>query len=70
MISVIQKIPLYEIDSNNTDTVETPTMEVRSHWNDDGMIVLQIDPKSKSVTVRAADLKAAIANAQNSATRG
>ena len=70
MIIITQKVPLFEIDGNNTDTLETPAMEVRSHMNDDGLVILQTDPKSKPVTVRAADLKAAIANAQNTAARG
>ena len=70
MIIVTQKIPIFEIDGNNTDTVEAPSMEVRSHWNDDGLVILQTDQESTPVTVRAADLKAAIANAQNSAARG
>ena len=72
MIINTAKVPLFEIDGNNTDTVDTPSMEVISHWNDDGLVVLKVEQKSGTgtVTVRASDLKAAIANAQNSGARG
>jgi hypothetical protein len=49
---------------NYDDPRKVPLM-VRAHWNDNNMVVLEID--EKKYTILARDLQAAIINCQNSA---
>ena len=61
MIDVVNKVKVYEIDGEDTEMVETPTIEVRSHWNDPDRVVLAIG--RKKWTILAKDLEAAVSNA-------
>lgn len=62
MMSVINKVPVYEIDGND-DIKDNPSIEVKSHWNYKNLIVLNIF--GKEITVVAKDLEKAIQNATN-----
>lgn len=52
------QVSVYEIDGEEHDTVEGEKLIVRSHWNDDDMVVLEIG--GKRLTVVGADLRSAI----------
>jgi ribosomal protein L25 (general stress protein Ctc) len=61
MIDVENEVKIYKIngDYNETDA----SLKVRNHWSDNDFITLEVD--DKTITILAADLKAAIQNATN-----
>ena len=61
-MTVVTTLDVYEVDGQETN-LSRPTIQVQSHWNRSGMIVLVID--GKGITVLATQLTAAIANALN-----
>lgn len=63
-IKVRSDVKIYEVDGEETPGGEEPELGVLSHWNDRDMVVLIAE--GKNVTVLAADLLAAVHNAQNS----
>lgn len=63
MIKVANEITLYETDGKETSGCPLPIMIVRSHWNRNTLVVLEI--AGERVTVCARDLLAAVANATN-----
>ena len=58
MINVYCQIQSYDDDHK-------PTLEVRNHWNDRQMVVLELE--GTKITVLASDLEAAIRNCTNTA---
>lgn len=60
MIKVSNEIKTYE-----GGQLDKPVIQLNSHWNDNKMVVIVID--GKQYTVCAADLKAAVDNATNTA---
>ena len=68
MIDVRQEIKLYEVDGEAVTVLDHPVLVVKSHWNQNTMVVLEIgtaEEGKKVCTVLAADLEAAIENATN-----
>ena len=66
MISVEQKVKIYEIGGSKVPDLEHPTLIVKSDWATQGMIILEIGIKGKeNYTILADDLKVAIENATN-----
>ncbi len=65
MIDVACKVDIMETDGKQTDwgQTDTPVLEVNSHSNRRGMIVLQFG--ETALTVLGEDLQAAIKNAEN-----
>jgi hypothetical protein len=65
MIKVSSVVSCYEVDGKETSgmNAKRPELNVRSHWNRQEMVVLEID--GKAYTVLASDLKAAVDNATN-----
>ena len=61
-MTVVTTLDVYEVDGQETN-LSRSTIQVQSHWNRSGMIVLVID--GKGITVLATQLTAAIANALN-----
>jgi hypothetical protein len=66
MIKVSNAISVYEVDGKEAIS-DGPTIEVRSHWSRQSMVVLKVN--GQSLTVIATDLEAAIRNATNSGCR-
>ncbi|MBU6232250.1 hypothetical protein KGP36_06470 [Patescibacteria group bacterium] len=66
-MEVQNKIRVYEIDDNDTPIGSDYLMIIRSHWNDEDMVILELplEAKGKSVTVVAKDLRMAMENATN-----
>lgn len=62
MIKVTSDVPVYERNGEDSNW-QVERIEVRSHWNIRGRIVIQIG--EESYTVLASDLEAAIKNAVN-----
>lgn len=62
MINVKNEVKVYEIDNREVD-LQTNSIQVLNHWNENEKIVLAID--DKSYTVSAYDLLTAIENARN-----
>lgn len=67
MIKVSNTLTVYEVGGQETKVGSVPKLEVRSHWNRQALIVLEIG--GQSYTVAADDLTAAIRNATNSGHR-
>jgi hypothetical protein len=65
MISVENKVPLFEINDKDTPLANAPHIKVVSHWNSNSLVILKFD--SQSLAVKATDLIAAINNAINTA---
>lgn len=63
MMSVINKIKVYEIDGDDKDVEYGTNIEIKSHWNYKDFIVLNIF--GKEITVVAEDLERAIQNSIN-----
>lgn len=63
MIDVENKIRIYEINDEEVDWNENHKLTIRSHWNRNEMVVLELDGKKIGVVAR--DLEAAIQNAKN-----
>jgi hypothetical protein len=69
MIKVQCLVTIYEIDGRDfPGAPEEHQITVRSHWNRDAFIELEIE--GKRYTVVASDLEAAITNAHNTARFG
>lgn len=62
-MTVTNEIKIYETNGKETPIGENPILEVRSHWNNDNLVVIEID--GKTVTVVASQLEKAIHNATN-----
>ena len=70
MITVINFVPVYAIDGKDRQPGESISIQVLSHSIRDEMVVLALTPSTGApikVTVSAKELRAAIANAVNSA---
>ncbi len=67
MIKVSNTISVYEVDGKESTGIGGPTIDVRSHWNRQSLVVLVLG--DQSYTVVADDLVAAIRNATNSGPR-
>jgi hypothetical protein len=65
VIAVTNKLKVYEIDGVEVSPSGTVEISVVSHWNRDSLVQIVID--GRRLTVVAADLCAAIANATNTA---
>ncbi len=66
MIQVTNAVHVYEVDGVPTKVGdEGAVVEVNSHWNEAGMVVLVVG--GKRMKVRADDLLAAVKNATNTA---
>lgn len=63
MINVESKLPMYEVDGEKMKLLEMPKMTVKSHWNDNDMVVIEVGERSYTVVKK--DLAAAIENATN-----
>ena len=64
MIKVTNEIKIYEIDDQELKSISNAQpLIVKSHWNNDNVVVLEIG--GVKYTVVAKDLKAAIDNATN-----
>jgi hypothetical protein len=63
MIKVENKVDLYEVNGTEVNVVPAPTVSICSHCINNKMIV--IDMGNEKLTVKAADMLAAIANATN-----
>ncbi|HVY79846.1 MAG TPA: hypothetical protein VG994_02600 [Steroidobacteraceae bacterium] len=61
MIKIACEVTVYEIDGKETSMIPPVTITVRSHWNRDSLVVLEVD--NRKMAVSAADLHAAITNA-------
>lgn len=64
MIKVYNVVSVYEIDDCEVDW-QGNTISIRSHWNENRKVVLEVGKKSYTVVAR--ELSTAIANATNSA---
>lgn len=66
MIDVTNEIHVYEVDRKPMKRGDAgATIEVKSHWNETGMVVFVVD--GKQMKVRAEDVLAAVKNATNTA---
>jgi hypothetical protein len=66
MIEVTNKVHAYEVDGAPAKVGDDgASVEVKSHWNETGMVVLVVG--GKRMKVRASDLLAAVNNAINTA---
>lgn len=65
MIFVENKVPLFEVNGEDTSPTNGPQVKITSHWNSPSLVILKLD--SQSFTVKATDLIAAINNAINTA---
>jgi hypothetical protein len=65
MIKVSSQVSIQEIDSKSVPIGAQPTVTIKSHWNDQTLVVLEIDGKNYSMNTM--DIQAAIQNATNSA---
>lgn len=63
MIKVINEVPVYEVNGNESRAVDGPKVHVLSHWSSPDRVVLQVG--DTKWTVVAADLEAAVKNATN-----
>jgi hypothetical protein len=65
MIKVESIVDCYEVDGQETPALSSkrPHIIVRSHWNRDEFVVLEVE--GKKFTLLAKDIRAAIANAVN-----
>jgi len=68
MIEVTNIVEVYELNGSKLNTIKShkPKLTVKSHWNENRMVTLQLDDGS-IVGVYADDLIASINNATNSA---
>jgi hypothetical protein len=64
VIEVINELTIYEIDGKAVAIRDTPTLTVKSHWNDPEWIIL-CTPDGRRFTLNAKDMRAAIENAAN-----
>lgn len=62
MLKVESKVPIYEINGQETEDSDGQVIVVTSHWNRQSMVVIEVNGGRKA-TVLAADLEAAITNA-------
>jgi len=60
---VLNTVPVYEVDGQRVEGIESPKFTVASHWNEESKVVLEFG--GKSITVTARDLLAAVTNAVN-----
>lgn len=68
-IKVVSQVPIREIDGKELGvTPALPEIIVRSHWNRNELVVLEID--GKKYTLAATDLQGAISNATNTRRHG
>lgn len=63
MINVTSEVRVYELDGKDTHPIDYPRLFVRSHWNRDALVVLEIN--GAKYTIAAGDLIAATNNATN-----
>jgi len=63
MINVESKIRCYEVNDEEIQGLDYPTIKITNHWNEHEFVVLVIN--GNTYTVSAKDLKAAIENATN-----
>ena len=70
MIGVVSKVPIREEDGHELidPGLDGPVMHVRSHWNHDSMVIIEVGKEKVSVSAR--ELQAAIANATNTVRHG
>ena len=61
-MKVQNEIDIYEVDGQET-RIPVPKLVVNSHWNRDSLVVLESG--DMKISVSAAQLRAAIANATN-----
>ena len=62
-MKVINEIRVYEINGNDENVEAGTTIKIESHWNNSGLVVL--DVFGAEVTVSADALEKAIRNATN-----
>ena len=62
-IKVSNELKVYEINGVKMIAIPQPTITIRSYWNGDDRVVLEID--GKSYTLIARELEVAIRNATN-----
>ena len=68
-MKVENTLDVYEVDDVEVKLGETkPTIIVKSHWNRDALVVLEVD--DEKYTVSARELTAAIENATNTKRHG
>lgn len=66
-IDVMSKVQIYETDGEESSTgLEYPMVTVKSHWNDDRMVIIRVD-KGHEVTVLGRHLLTAVENAMRTA---
>lgn len=61
MIKVTNEVNICELNGKEAPLAKRETLVVKSHWNMDRLVVLQIG--DSEITVNASDLMAAIGNA-------
>lgn len=62
-MTVTNTLEIYEIDGEEKHGLDGPLLILKSHWNRDGLVVLQID--GHEYTIDAKRLGKAISNATN-----
>lgn len=63
MINVKNTVAVYEVNGEETKSDDAVSVEVRSHWLRNSMVVLSVN--GTVVTVSASDLRLAVDNATN-----
>lgn len=64
MIKVVNKLKVYEVNDEETNTIDDKTtLVVESHWNERRFVVLKFN--DIKITISADDLESAIKNATN-----
>ena len=65
MIQVSSKVEVIEINGKDVGINESEVIEVKNHWSANTLVVLVVDGKSFTVSVK--EMEAAIKNATNTA---
>lgn len=63
MIKVMNELRVFEIEGKKTEFVDGPKVVVQSHWNVEGLVIVQFN--GASVTVSGKDLIEAVRNSMN-----